>query len=116
MSDVPFSFPYFSMSPNRAIPTENSIRSSSLAAVGPLIILSRPQALNASDSTRACPMAISRNACSLLAVPDFREFTQAVRYGVLASGKLWEGGRDLNSETFRVLVQREWDRPPRSLS
>src|SRR5208337_3546993 len=24
-----------------------------------------------------------------------------VRYGVLASGKLWEGGRDLNSETFR---------------
>jgi hypothetical protein len=27
--------------------------------------------------------------------------TGAVRYGVLASGKLWEGGRDLNSETFR---------------
>jgi len=27
--------------------------------------------------------------------------SQAVRYGVLASGKLWEGGRDLNSETFR---------------
>ena len=23
------------------------------------------------------------------------------RYGVLASGKLWKGGRDLNSETFR---------------
>jgi hypothetical protein len=33
--------------------------------------------------------------------PDFPEFAQAVRYGVLASGKLWEGGRDLNSETFR---------------
>ncbi len=47
---------------------------------------------------RACRMAISRNASSL---PDFREFAQAVRYGVLASGKLWKGGRDLNSETFR---------------
>ena len=46
----------------------------------------------------ACQMAISRNACSL---PDFPEFAQAVRYGVLASGKLWKGGRDLNSETFR---------------
>src|SRR5271157_6397569 len=28
-------------------------------------------------------------------------FAQAVTYGVLASGKLWRGGRDLNSETFR---------------
>ena len=36
--------------------------------------------------------------CSL---PDFPEFAQAVRYGVLASGKLWKGGRDSNSETFR---------------
>jgi len=27
-------------------------------------------------------MAIRRNACSLLALPDFPEFAQAVRYGV----------------------------------
>src|SRR5271157_3077193 len=27
-------------------------------------------------------MAISRNACSLVALPDFPEFAQAVRYGV----------------------------------
>ena len=27
--------------------------------------------------------------------------SQEIKYGVLASGKLWEGGRDLNSETFR---------------
>ena len=31
---------------------------------------------------RACRMAISRNARSLLALPDFPEFAQAVRYGV----------------------------------
>ncbi len=27
-------------------------------------------------------MALSRNACSLVALPDFPEFAQAVRYGV----------------------------------
>ena len=37
------------------------------------------KALNVSGFRRACPMAISRNACSLL---DFPEFAQAVRYGV----------------------------------
>jgi hypothetical protein len=72
-----------------------------LAAVGPLTILSWPEALNAGRSKRACRMAIRCNACSLLALPDFPEFAQAVRYGVLASGKLWKGGRDSNSETFR---------------
>src|SRR5208282_4310877 len=56
------------------------------------------KALNPTLFRRACRMATSRNACSLL---DFPEFARAVRYGVLASGKLWEGGRDLNSETFR---------------
>ena len=56
------------------------------------------KALNPSLFRHACQKAISRNACSLL---DFPEFAQAVRYGVLASGKLWKGGRDLNSETFR---------------
>jgi len=73
---------YFSMSPNQAIPAEKSIRCSLLAAVGPLIILSWPEALNASRSRRACRMAIRRNACSLLALPDFPEFAQAVGYGV----------------------------------
>ena len=59
-----------------------SIDSSPLAAVGPLIILSWPESLNASRSRRACRMAIRRNACSLLALPDFPEFAQAVGYGV----------------------------------
>src|SRR5271157_4101753 len=49
-------------------------------------------------SRRACRMAISRNARFLA---DFPEFAQEVSYGVLASGKLWKGGRDSNSETFR---------------
>jgi len=74
--------PLFNMSPNRAIPTEKSIRCSFLAAVGPLTILSWPEALNASRSKRGCRMAIRRNACPLLALPDFPEFAQAVRYGV----------------------------------
>ena len=47
-----------------------------------LTILSRPEALNASGSKRACRMAISRNACSLLALPDSPEFARAVRHGV----------------------------------
>jgi hypothetical protein len=55
-----------------------------LAAVGPLNILSRPEALNASGSRHARRMAISRNACSL---PDFPEFAQAVRYGVPGTPK-----------------------------
>jgi|SRR5271157_5421494 len=88
----------FSMSPNQATPAEKSIRFSPLAAVQPLNILSGPETHNASGSRRACRMAISRNPRS---PPRFPEFAQAVRYGVLASGKLWEGGRDLNSETFR---------------
>jgi len=67
------------MAPNRAIPTEKTIRLSSLATAPPWIILSRPEALNISGSGRACRMAISRKACFL---PDFPEFTQAVRYGV----------------------------------
>ena len=57
------------------------------------------KALNPSLFRRACRMAISRNSCSLL---DFPEFAQAVKYGVLASGKLWEGGRDLNSENLSL--------------
>jgi len=72
----------FIMSPNQAIPAEKSIRCSLLAAVGPLTILSWPEALNASRSRRACRMAIRRNACSLLALPDFPEFAQAVRFDV----------------------------------
>src|SRR5271157_1878415 len=38
--------------------------------------------LNARGSRRACRMAMSRNACSLIALPDFPEFAQAVSYGV----------------------------------
>ena len=47
-----------------------------------LDILSWPEALNASRSRCACRMAIQRNACSLLALPDFPEFAQAVSNGV----------------------------------
>ena len=72
----------FSMSPNQAILSDKSIRFSPLAAAQPLTILSWPGALNASGSRRACRMAIRRNAYSLLALPDFPEFAQAVRYGV----------------------------------
>ena len=71
-----------SISPNQAIPAEKSIRCSLLAAVGPLTILSWPEALNASHSKRASRMAIRRNACSLLALPDFPQFAQVVKYGV----------------------------------
>jgi hypothetical protein len=38
------------MSPNQAIPADKSIRFSSLAAAQPLIILSWPEAVNASGS------------------------------------------------------------------
>src|SRR5208337_245247 len=49
------------MPPNQAIRADKSIRCSLLAAVGPLIILSWPEAINASHSMRACRMAIRRN-------------------------------------------------------
>jgi len=67
---------------NRRFLQTKSIRFSPLAAAQPLTILSWPEALNASGSRRACRMAISRNASSLLALPDFPEFAPAVRYGV----------------------------------
>ncbi len=75
----------FSMSPDQAIPADKLIRFFPLAAAQPLTILSWPEALNASRSRRACRMAIRRNACSLLALPDFPEFAQAVKYGVLGT-------------------------------
>jgi hypothetical protein len=56
------------MSPNRAIASDKSNYSSTLAVAQPLNILSRPETLNASGSRRGCRMAISRNAGSL---PDF---------------------------------------------
>ena len=87
----------FYYAPNQAIPAEKSIRCSLLAAVGPLTILSWPEALNASGSRRACRMAIRRNACSLLALPDFPEFAQAVRYGVPGTPELLEIGRSGSS-------------------
>src|SRR5271157_2728267 len=87
-----------SMSTNQAIPAEKSNRSSLLAAVGPLTTLSWPEALNASRSKRACRMAIRRNACSLLALPDFPKFAQAVRYGVPGTPELLEIGRSGSSQ------------------
>ena len=93
------------MSPNQAIFTDKIICSSPLAAAHPLTVLSWPKALNPSFFRRACRLAISRNACSLL---DFLEFAQAVRYGVLASGKLWKGGETRTpkpfAETLRVRI------------
>ena len=57
---------YFSMSPNRAIPAENSKFSSPLAAVQPLTILAWPAVLDAVFFRRACRPAPGRNACPLL--------------------------------------------------
>ena len=68
--------------PNQVIPADKSIRSFPLAAAHPLTVLSWSEALHASGSRRACLMHISRNACSLVALPDFPEFAQAVRYSV----------------------------------
>jgi len=50
----------FSMSPNQAIVSDNSIRFSPLAATQPLAILSWQEALNASGSKCPCRMAIRR--------------------------------------------------------
>ena len=72
----------FQYAPNQAIPADKSIRSFPLAAAHPLTVLSWPEAHDASGSRRACLMHISRNARSLVALPDFPEFAQAVRYGV----------------------------------
>ena len=47
-------------------------------------------------------MHISRNACSLVALPDFPEFAQAVRYGV-------PGTQDATAQAsvlFRVFAAR----------
>ena len=60
------------MSPNQAIPADKSIGFSSLAAAQPLIILSWPEAVNASGSRRACRIAISRNARLLYPYPYLR--------------------------------------------
>ena len=49
---------YFSLAPNRAIPTHKSIRSFPLAAAHPLTVLPWPEALDASGSRRACLMHI----------------------------------------------------------
>src|SRR5271157_4722505 len=65
--------------------TDKIICSSPLAAAQPLNILPRPETLNASGSRRACRMAVRRNACSLLTLPDSPEFAPAVRYGVPGS-------------------------------
>ena len=62
---------YSSMSPNQTIFTDKIICSSPLAAAHPLTVLSWPEALHASGSRRACLMHISRNACSLVALPRF---------------------------------------------
>jgi hypothetical protein len=51
----------FSMSPNQAIVSDNSIRFFPLAAAQPLAIRSWPEALNARGSRRAARMPISRN-------------------------------------------------------
>src|SRR5208337_1368403 len=72
----------FSMSPKQASLSEKSIGSFPLAAAHPLTVLSWPEALHASGSRRTCVMHISRNACSLVALPDLPELAQAVRHGV----------------------------------
>src|SRR5271157_4837046 len=63
-------------------PISTSRPSISLCVAHPLTVLSWPEAPHASGSRRACLMHISRNTCSPVALPDFPEFAQAVRYGV----------------------------------
>ena len=60
----------------------------SVVAVHPFTAPSWSEALNASGSRRAGRMAIGRSARSLLALPDFPEFAQAVRYGVFGTPPL----------------------------
>ena len=74
----------------------------------PLTILSWPEALNASRSKRACRMAIRRNACSLLALPDFPEFAQAVRYGVPGTqvGNCFHANRHLTPALKSCFIKR----------
>src|SRR5271157_5905439 len=79
----------FSISPNQAIVSDNSIRFSSPAAAQRLAIRSWPEVLNARGSRRAGRMPIRRNGCSLLALPDFPEFAQAVRHGVPGTLQVW---------------------------
>src|SRR5271166_5432783 len=78
--------------PIQAIPAHKSIRAFPLAAAQPLTILLWQEALNASNSRRACPMHIGRNACSLLALPDFPEFAPEVRYGVPGTPRIPSNG------------------------
>jgi len=59
---------YFSMSPNRAIPSDKSNFSSPHAAARPLTIRSRPEALNAKGSKR--PAGCPSNACTVLVPPS----------------------------------------------
>src|SRR5271157_1280200 len=70
---------YFSMSPNQAICSEKSIVFSPLAAARALTVRSWPEALNASGPRRACRMAMSRKACSLLISGKFLSKRQLQR-------------------------------------
>src|SRR5271157_6007591 len=64
-----------------------------------LTIRSGLEALKASGSRRACQRAISHNDYSLIALPDFPEFAQAVRYSVPGTRLSIIGGMKQESVT-----------------
>src|SRR5271157_5316472 len=91
--------------PIQAIPAHKSIRAFPLAAAQPLTILSWQEALNASNSRRACPMHIGRNACSLLALPDFPEFAPEVRYGVPGTPRIPSNGGVIRCQVIFPVIR-----------
>ncbi len=104
------------MLPDQAISSDKSIRFSPLAAARPLTIRSVHEALKASGSRRACQMAISHNDYSLIALPDFPEIAQAVRYSVpgtrlsIIGGMKQESVTDGEPHTMSLLAERLSDR------
>jgi len=104
------------MSPNRAIASGKSNFSSPLAAARPLTIRSWLEALNASGAMPARRVAISHNDYSLIALPDFPEFAQAVRHSVpgtrlsIIGGMKQESVTDGEPHTMSLLAERLSDR------
>jgi len=104
------------MSPNRAIASNKSTFFSPLAVARPLTIRSGHEALKASGSRRGCQMAISHNDYSLIALPDFPEIAQVVRYSVpgtrlsIIDGMKQESVTDGEPHTMSLLAERLSDR------
>ena len=73
---------------------------SARAVAQPLTISSWPQAIKNIASCRACRMTISRDACSLLPLPDFTVFAQ---HGCGVSGTMARRKRNRGTQLTRCL-------------